>query len=60
MNKTEAEAKLKPCKKCGSKLLISYQGCGFYRATCSNTECWALSKKYNSFDELVDRVNKRN
>jgi hypothetical protein len=56
-NISEAEKALKPCKKCESSLDIMQEK-GFYRAICSNTDCWRLSRKYKSLETLVERVNK--
>jgi hypothetical protein len=59
MNILEAEKQLKPCKVCRSALTIEDIGNSWLRATCSNTECWVISKKCKSLEELVTEVNRK-
>jgi hypothetical protein len=59
MNISEAEEQFKPCKKCGSEIKAFNMGNYWFRATCSNTECWLVSRKYRSLEELVKAVNRR-
>jgi len=53
MTFTEAEKQLAPCSVCGSQLKILDVGNYWYRATCTNSECWYISRKHRTFDDLI-------